>query len=115
MFTVGKEADGVEEMPATALCRAVRSAGAAGPDFCLSRVADGTQVSQDRPGWIWGPRPGTLSPTTASRSPPQYLTCHRATTSTVHDDQPYWDIVRFLDLLLDIGGPATSDDMTCSA
>ena len=41
-----------------------------------------------------------------------FLACYQATTGTPLRDQPYWDLVALLDLLLDIGdsaGPGNID------
>ena len=43
---------------------------------------------------------------------PGFLACYQATTGTPLHDQPYWDLVALLDLLLDIGdstGPGDID------
>jgi hypothetical protein len=37
----------------------------------------------------------------------QFLACYQATTGTPLSDQPYWDMVALLDLLLDTGEPAS--------
>jgi hypothetical protein len=35
----------------------------------------------------------------------RFLACYRAATGAVTGDQPYWDLVALLDLLLDGDGP----------
>ena len=42
----------------------------------------------------------------------QFLDCYRATTGNACGDQPYWDLVSLLDLLLDIDDPGTSNPTT---
>jgi hypothetical protein len=40
-----------------------------------------------------------------------FLACYQAITSTPLSDQPYWDLVALLDLLLDTGDPAGPGDI----
>ena len=71
----------------------------------LTGVVDWTQAS-------WGPPELDLAHMrwnlAADHGPAvaaQFLACYRAATGRVPDDQPYWDLVSLLDLLLDAGDP----------
>jgi aminoglycoside phosphotransferase (APT) family kinase protein len=71
----------------------------------LTAVVDWTQASWGPPGLDLGHLRWNLVADHGQQVADQFLDCYRAITGSVHDDQPYWDLVSLLDLLLDGDDP----------
>lgn len=77
----------------------------------LSGVVDWTQAS-------YGPRELDLAHMRwnlvadyGQQAADRFLACYQAITGTPLSDQPYWDLIALLDLLLDAGDPAEPGDI----
>jgi aminoglycoside phosphotransferase (APT) family kinase protein len=71
----------------------------------LSGVVDWTQASWGPPGLDLGHMRWNLVADHGQQVADQFLNCYRAATGSACDDQPYWDLVSLLDLLLDGDDP----------
>ncbi len=71
----------------------------------LTGVVDWTQASWGPPELDLGHMRWNLVVDHGQPVPDEFLACYRATTGSPLNDQPYWDIVSLLDLLLDGDGP----------
>ena len=71
----------------------------------LTGVVDWTQASWGPPELDLGHMRWNLVADHGQRAADQFLACYRATAGKTLADQPYWDLVSLLDLLLDIGDP----------
>jgi aminoglycoside phosphotransferase (APT) family kinase protein len=71
----------------------------------LTGVVDWTQGSWGPPELDLGHMRWNLVADHGQQAADQFLACYRATTGRSLDDQPYWDLVSLLDLLLDIDDP----------
>ena len=73
----------------------------------LTGVVDWTQASWGPPALDLGHMRWNLVADHGQAIADRFLACYRATTGTAFDDQPYWDLVSLLDLLL--GGDEPGD------
>lgn len=71
----------------------------------LTGVVDWTQASWGPPALDLGHMRWNLVADHGQRVADRFLACYRATIGTASDDQPYWDLVSLLDLLLDGDDP----------
>lgn len=71
----------------------------------LSGVVDWTQASWGPPALDLGHMRWNLVADHGQRVADRFLACYRAATGRGCEDQPYWDLVSLLDLLLDGDGP----------
>jgi aminoglycoside phosphotransferase (APT) family kinase protein len=71
----------------------------------LTGVVDWTQASWGPPELDLGHMRWNLVVDHGQPVADEFLACYRATTGSPLNDQPYWDIVSLLDLLLDGDGP----------
>jgi aminoglycoside phosphotransferase (APT) family kinase protein len=71
----------------------------------LTGVVDWTQASWGPPELDLGHMRWNLVADHGQQAADQFLACYRATTGRTLDEQPYWDLVSLLDLLLDIDDP----------
>lgn len=71
----------------------------------LTGVVDWTQASWGPPGLDLGHMRWNLVADHGQQAAERFLGCYRAATGTTLDEQPYWDLVSLLDLLLDIDDP----------
>ena len=71
----------------------------------LTGVVDWTQASWGPPALDLGHMRWNLVADHGQRVADRFLASYRATTGTAGDDQPYWDLVSLLDLLLDGDDP----------
>lgn len=67
----------------------------------LTGVVDWTQASWGPPALDLGHMRWNLVADHGQPAADRFLACYRATIGTAFDDQPYWDLVSLLDLLLD--------------
>ena len=67
----------------------------------LTGVVDWTQASWGPPQLDLAHMRWNLAADHGARAADQFLACYRATTGTTMTDQPYWDLVSLLDVLLD--------------
>jgi aminoglycoside phosphotransferase (APT) family kinase protein len=81
----------------------------------LSGVVDWTQASWGPPGLDLGHMRWNLVADHGQQVADQFLAYYRTTTGSACDDQPYWDLVSLLDLLLDGDDPGDIDprDLQC--
>jgi aminoglycoside phosphotransferase (APT) family kinase protein len=71
----------------------------------LTGVVDWTQASWGPPQLDLAHMRWNLTADHGPRAADQFLACYRVTTGTTITDQPYWDLVSLLDLLLDGDDP----------
>jgi aminoglycoside phosphotransferase (APT) family kinase protein len=71
----------------------------------LTGVVDWTQASCGPPGLDLGHMRWNLVADHGQQAADRFLACYRAVTGETIGDQPYWDLVSLLDLLLDTGDP----------
>ncbi len=71
----------------------------------LTGVVDWTQASLGPPALDVGHMRWNLVADHGQAVADEFLACYRATTGTMFGDQPYWDLVSLLDLLLDGDDP----------
>ena len=71
----------------------------------LTGVVDWTQASWGPPELDLGHMRWNLVSDHGQQVADQFLACYRATTGRTLDDQPYWDLISLLDLLLDGDDP----------
>ena len=79
----------------------------------LTGVVDWTQASSGPPGLDLGHMRWNLVADHGQRVADRFLDCYRSITGRLCDDQPYWDLVSLLDLLLDGDDPGDieADDL----
>lgn len=75
----------------------------------LTAVVDWTQASWGPPALDLGHMRWNLVADHGQGAADQFLACYQAATGTPLSDQPYWDLVALLDLLLDGDGPGDID------
>jgi aminoglycoside phosphotransferase (APT) family kinase protein len=71
----------------------------------LTGVVDWTQASWGPPGLDLGHMRWNLVADHGQQAADRFLACYRAATGTTLDEQPYWDLISLLDLLLDVDDP----------
>ncbi|HET9968100.1 MAG TPA: phosphotransferase [Streptosporangiaceae bacterium] len=71
----------------------------------LTGIVDWTQASWGPPGLDLGHMRWNLVADYGQQTADQFLNCYRAAAGRPLSDQPYWDLVSLLDLLLDGDDP----------
>lgn len=71
----------------------------------LTGVVDWTQASWGPPGLDLGHMRWNLVADYGQQAADRFLACYRAATGATLPEQPYWDLVSLLDLLLDVDDP----------
>jgi aminoglycoside phosphotransferase (APT) family kinase protein len=71
----------------------------------LTGVVDWTQASCGPPGLDLGHMRWNLVADHGQQAADRFLACYRAATGITLDEQPYWDLVSLLDLLLGVDDP----------